>query len=266
MRIALFKKQQELMRRLVDHKGPLLFEKSCVSPSDIGSQFYCEQKVEFAYRFGKVETIDMAQGTEGHEQLVEDFQKVKLEELWQNIGEEGWHWIGEMPLLSPYKDTIIFGKPDQLLFIGGKPQMIFEFKFSKYYSVFPSQEVQAQTYGMELHQIGMDTSNLFYAIVVSPFEMQDQMEKLKPLPKGIFTQFLKDQLFTQDESILSFGEVKVYIYRFNLVTAEKNIDQALEYWKGARKAHTADNKNKCRNCEFYEKCEQSPLRQILLGK
>jgi len=213
-----------------------------------------------AYLFGAEKTIDMTRGSEGHERLVEDFQKVNLEEIWGAIYSKGWKWIGEMPLISIYKNTPIFGRLDQILFTGGNPRMLFEFKFSRHRDTFPSQQHQAQTYCIELHELGFDTSFLFYAIVISPPEKIKDMEELKKLPKVIFQTFLKDQLFLKEESSLTYGDVEVYIFAFKLEQAQKDLDYAIEYWYEKRTPMPSDNINKCRSCEFKEKCELSLIK------
>lgn len=249
-----YQRQKELLHSLLSREGALKFNTRWVRPSDIGSQHYCEQKVELAYLYGQTETVEMSHGTEGHERLVEDFEKVSLEQVWEAVYAKGWNWVGEIPLIALYQDIALFGVADQILFIDGKPRMIFEFKFSKYHQPFPSHEYQAQTYGLELHQLGFDTSWLFYAIVISPPEMLSNMGPLKALPRRIFVEFLEQELFTHEKSTITYDSCDVYLYSFKAEKAQQDLEYVITYWKQEREPIPTDNPNKCKSCEFADKC------------
>ncbi len=250
-----YNKQLTLRKSLKDALATLRFEKKTVSPSEIGSQAYCEKKVELAYIYGTTETREMVIGTEGHDKVIEDFEKVDLEQIWQCIYQKDWCWIAETPFVAKYKDVYIAGVPDQVLFIKAKPFMLFEFKFSKYHASFPSQHIQAQAYGIELKELGFDTSSLFYAIIVCPLKKHEALE-LKALPKQIINTFLKKELFTQESCYLTFNDVNIYINQFDAIKAESNLDWAVEYWKQEREAKSTDNPNKCKSCEFNQQCDR----------
>lgn len=248
-----YKNQLELRSQLQETPEVLRFNKRAVGPSEIGSQYYCEKKVELAYLYGTEETQEMVLGTEGHEKAVEDFVKVTLEEIWEHISKKGWQWIAETPFIAKYNNVFIIGKPDQILFINSKPQLLFEFKFSKYTATFPSQHVQAEAYGLELRECGFDTSSLFYVIIVIPHELKNST-LLKSLPKRIAEEFFRKELFTQNSSELQLDTINAYIQEFDLQQAEKDLSHALDYWLRIREAEGSDNPNKCRSCELIEHC------------
>ncbi len=174
-----YKKQISFLKKLQKKKGTLRFERGSVIASDIGSQAYCEKKVELGYLYGSIETESMTLGSEGHGKLTEDYIKVDLEEAWKKIYTTESCWVSELLLIANYRNLFLVGKPDTLFFAEGTPVMIFEFKFSKYSSSFPSHHIQAETYGIILSELGFDTSSLFYAIVILPLNMVKKKKKKK---------------------------------------------------------------------------------------
>ena len=253
-----YRRQMALKEQIRDNTNLLKFQKRAVGSSEIGSQFYCEEKVELAYIYGTMETQEMLFGTEGHEKAVEDFVKVDLEDLWRHISEKGWRWIAETPFIMRCSNIFIVGRPDQILFINSRPQLLFEFKFSTYTTTFPGQHVQAESYGLLLKESGFDTSSLFYAIVVLPHEIKDS-NFLKELPKKIAEEFFRKELFTQSSSKLYYDKINVFIQEFDQKQAEKDLGYALEYWLGLREAEGTDNPNKCRSCELLAHCPKKPI-------
>ena len=150
-----------------DGCGRLRFNRSTIIASDVASQFYCEKKVEMQYLHGEIETEEKNIGAEAHERLTDGSMKVKSEELWQKIFGDKPIFALEMFLLAKYHDVILAGKPDSVLFRGWQPLVVFEYKFSRSMIDYPSYHVQAQTYGILLENMGFDTGQLFYAIVVA---------------------------------------------------------------------------------------------------
>ncbi|HEC38167.1 MAG TPA: hypothetical protein ENI29_08020 [bacterium] len=206
-----YKKQISFLKKLQKKKGTLRFERGSVIASNIGSQLYCEKKVEMGYLYGSTETEDMALGSEGHERLTKDSIKVDLEEAWKEIYTTESCWVSELLLIANYKNLFLAGDSDTIFFANGTPVMIFEFKFSKYSSSFPSHHIQAETYGIILSEIGFDTSSLFYAIVILPLNMVQEVEKLKDLSREIMLNFWAEKLYEKKTSTLVFGEVNVKI-------------------------------------------------------
>ena len=102
-------------------------------------------------------------------------------------------------------------RPDQIAFQNGVPVLVFEFKFSKYQSVYPSQIIQAQAYCLILHQIGFKTDLLYYAIINCPPELKENKDRLKQVPRIILEDFRLEKDLSQ--------EVFIYEYNFLGVTA-----------------------------------------------
>ncbi len=169
-------------------------------------KFHCEKKVEMGYLYGAVETESMVLGSEGHEILTEDSIKVDLAKAWKEIYTTESCWVSELLLIANYKNIFLAGKPDTIFYAKGTPVMLFEFKFSKYTSSFPSHHIQALTYGVILTKLGFDTSSLFYSIVILPIGMASEIEKLKDLLREIMLNFWSEKLFEKKKVILCLGK------------------------------------------------------------
>jgi CRISPR/Cas system-associated exonuclease Cas4 (RecB family) len=231
----------------------LRFGRSVIVASDIAEQFYCEKKVEMEYLHGKVETEAKAIGTEAHEKLTEDSVKVKREQLWRDIYGDKPIFALEMFLLAKYGDVLLAGKPDSVLFGRGVPLVLFEYKFSKSDVDYLSYHVQAQTYCVLLDNMGFDTGELSYVIVVADPKTKGSRE----LRRAVVSTVLKSGL---KEAVRSVDGARVYLCKFNRATAKKNLDWALEFWIKSREAETTLNQNKCARCEFKIQC-QEPVDQ-----
>lgn len=226
----------------------LRFNRSFVIASDIAGQYYCEKKIEMQYLHGKIETESKNMGAEAHEKLTEDSIKVKREDLWQKIYGAKPVFALEMFLLANYRGILLAGKPDSVLFRGGFPLVVFEYKFSKSSEAYPSYHVQAQTYGVLLENMGFDTSRLFYAIVVADPKTKGSRELRKKVVQTIISNGPK-------ETVHSINNAKIYQVKFNRVNAEKDLAWALEFWIKNREAQPTSNQNKCARCEYQAKCE-----------
>jgi CRISPR/Cas system-associated exonuclease Cas4 (RecB family) len=227
--------------------GKLRFNRSAIIASDIGSQYYCEKKVEMQYLHGEIETEEKNIGTEAHERLTDGSMKVKSEELWQKIFGEKPIFALEMFLLAKYHDVIIAGKPDSVLFKGGKPLVVFEYKFSRSMADYPSYHAQAQTYGILLENMGFDTGRLFYAIVVADPASRGNSELRKKIVKTVIENGPK-------EATISLENAMIYFCKFDELRSGKNVDWAIKFWNKTREAMATDNPNKCAKCEYQAEC------------
>ena len=97
-------RQKQLWSEIKALEPMLKFGRRYVIPSDISSQFYDEKKLEQEYLKGRTETIEMLQGTEGHERIVEDYRKVPYDEIWRSIYAQNECKVAEMVLIARYKD------------------------------------------------------------------------------------------------------------------------------------------------------------------
>ncbi len=229
--------------------GELRFNRSIVIASDIAGQYFCEKKIELQYLHGKVETEAMLQGTEGHEELLEGSTEVEQEELFKKIFGKKPIFALEMLLLGKYGKVILCGKPDSVLFHKGIPKLIFEYKFSRRSTTYPSYHVQARTYGLLLEKMGFYTSNLFYVIVVA-----NPLARSDPQLKDQVTQAIKEHGYK--EAIIPLTNATIYMHKYEQASAKKNVDWALEFWEKKRTSIATTNFAKCKSCEYYIQCHK----------
>jgi hypothetical protein len=228
-------------------EGNLRFGRRVVAASDIAGQFFCEKKVEMQYTLGEIETEAKIVGTDAHENLLEDTVQVDREELWQSIYSADPVLALEALFFAKFKDIVVAGKPDSILFRNGVPLVVLEHKFSKRLVAYETHHVQARMYGLLLNNMGFDTRLLFYAIVVAdPAARSDGSLKEKVLD-AIGENGLK-------EGILELDNARIFLCKFNRGDAEKDLDWALKFWKKEREAIPTQNPNKCKTCEYLEKC------------
>ncbi len=154
---TIFENQVKLREELIEHikkeETNLKFNRPYLIVSDIASQFYSEAQLELDYIFGKIETEEQKEGTKLHERMAEEAVVVKFKELIKNIPQAEQIVIMETTFLMKLHDEIIVGKPDVIIFKRGIPIFLFEYKFSKYTTTFPNQQVQAQIYCQILKEL-----------------------------------------------------------------------------------------------------------------
>jgi len=148
---------EQIVQKKEKNEGELSFNRCNIRASDVTGQYYCEKKIEMEYLYGEVETETKNQGTEAHENLLEGSEAVDQEEVWKAIYGKKPVLTLEWLLLAEYKDIILIGQPDSVLFENGFPLVIFEYKFSRSKRAYPSYHVQAGFYGLLLKSIGFDT-------------------------------------------------------------------------------------------------------------
>jgi hypothetical protein len=251
-----WKNQLEKFNSLLKHihklketsAGDLRFSRCTIRASDVAGQYYCEKKIEMSYLFGEVETETKNQGTEAHEKMTEGSEEVGQEDLWKSVyGKEpvlAMEWL----LFGEYKDVILAGQPDSVLFENGVPLVIFEYKFSRSKRAYPSHHVQAGFYGLLLKSLGFNTEKLHYAIVVADRRARNDSD----LRDRVFDAVMKNGL---SKAVLSVENAVVYLNKFDEQEACASLDWAIDFWKGKRDGIQTTNPNKCRVCEYYEQCK-----------
>jgi hypothetical protein len=108
----------------------LKFNQLYVKASAIAEQFYCELKVEMGHLHGRVETENKREGSEGHETLQSGSLEADRREILRRVFSGRTVIVHELPLLTGYRDVVLVGQPDAILFKGGDPLVVFEYKFS----------------------------------------------------------------------------------------------------------------------------------------
>lgn len=237
------------LRELAEaREGKLKFGRNVIAASDIAEQFYCEKKVEMQYLHGDIETEAKIAGSEAHGKLLEDAVQVKGEELWRKI--YGRHPVLALETLffARRGDIIMAGKPDSILFRNGLPLVVLEHKFSRKPVAYETHHIQARIYGLLLNSLGFDTRLLFYAIVVAePAAKSD-----RNLKKRVLEAIEKNG---PREAVLELDNARVFLCKYNQEDAERDLKWAVKFWKQEREAIPTQNTNKCKACEYFEKCQ-----------
>lgn len=237
----------EEITKIKKGKRELKFERTTIRASDVAKQYYCEKKVEMEYIHGEIETEVKNLGTEAHENLLEGSEEATREKLWQDIYQEKPVLAQEILLLAKYKDIILSGKPDSVLFYNGYPLVVFEYKFSKSRKDYLTYHVQARTYGILLRNMGFDTSKLLYAVVVADRRSKGDTKLTERVIESVSENEFK-------EAVIPIENAVIYLRKFNSEEAELSLDWAIEFWKDQREATQTMNPNKCRTCEYREEC------------
>jgi len=240
---------EQISRKKEMSEGDLRFNRCTIRASDVAGQYYCEKKIEMRYLYGEVETEIKNQGTEAHENLLVGSEAVGREDLWKAIyGKEpvlALEWL----LTAEYKDIILVGQPDSVLFENEVPLVIFEYKFSRSKRVYPSYQVQAGFYGLLLKNIGFNTEKLFCAVVVADRRTREDPD----LKDNVFNAVMKNGL---KNAILRIENAVIYLSKFDEQDAEAHVDWAIKFWKNQREAIPTTNPFKCRSCEYQEQCKK----------
>jgi CRISPR/Cas system-associated exonuclease Cas4 (RecB family) len=240
---------EQIARRKEKSECLLRFGRCSVRASDVAGQYYCEKKVEMGYLFGEVETETKNQGSEAHENLLEGTEAASQEDLWKAVYSKEPVLACEWLLLAEYSGVVLAGQPDAVLFEGGVPLVVFEYKFSRSRRAYPSYHVQAGFYGLLLKSLGFDTGELFCAIVVADRRVRDDPS----LRENVVEAVKKNG---PENAILPIKNAVIYVNRFDEQAAQSSLEWAIQFWKGQREAISTTNPNKCRNCEYKQECKR----------
>lgn len=242
--------ESSLRKRLHDaDNSSLRFNQLYVRASEIAEQYYCERKVEMEHLYGRVETETKKQGSEGHEALQTESVEVERSELLKEIFGGEPIIVHELPLLAEYRSIVLAGQPDAIIFRDGLPVALFEYKFSNSPIPYPSYHIQARVYGRILDGAGFDTSDLVYVIAVAPRESRGDKRLFRKVIEAVNGN-------ETGEATLEVEGAHIYIHEYSQPAAERDLDWALDYWRGTRESTLTDNPAKCRSCEYREKCHE----------
>lgn len=253
------------LEEIKQNKALLRFGKNYIKNSEVSGQIYRERQVELKCIDGEVETEQSILGRESHEERVKDSEKISPKEGWEKIFTSSYFWVSESLFFAKYRDVYFVFKPDSVLFVRGIPRLLIEFKFSKYFNrePFRSQEVQLQNEGLFLNTLGFETSSLLYSIIIAPLSIEQESTLLNKIPTMIYKKIEGYKLgYPTSFNDINGTNISAYVYQFELDTAKKNVDWALQYWKEEREAELTKNINKCRSCHYISGCERKNIIAI----
>jgi len=231
-----------------------------ISVSKIANQFYCEMQLEMMKKYGRIETRKMRIGSIQHEEIASLAVEKSLAGIKKRINTGETVRLVETLLFMKYKGIFILGAPDCITFVRRKPKYIIERKFSNNLQFNQSQHIQANLYCLLLDELGFNTKNMYYVIVISTSVCRDcfildehRICNFAIKKGGIIRK--KDICHSCSE-----GRIVLQAQKYDRGRIISDLEWALEYWLKKRKAIPTKLQRKCRLCNYEEKCPSSLMR------
>lgn len=252
-----------------ESQAKIRFDLPSVAISAIAKQFYCEKELEFAKILGKVTSDEELLGTEIHDDLIDSkCKKVSIDEIIESIESEGYNQC-VLPLWFQLNGVTISGVPDLIIFKDSKPVLLIELKSTSRYlnHTYENQEVQSESYGLALEEMGFECQNLTLAIVLVSSREWDYCSKDEFLSPAVIDEVLSyiengKMRRTNKFLPLSVGnddKVMWHLKSYNRPIALKKVTWASEYWLMERDASLANHPGKCRFCQYTDECPKKPI-------
>jgi len=231
-----------------------------VSASSIGTQFFCEMKVEQDFIHGEIETEEKTEGDALHEELLA-MEPTTRKRLLDDIARRKLV-VASFPLVAEANGLVLIGVPDAVVFQSARPTHVIELKTTRGDAsvLYDGQRAQAVIYGLLLDQVGFDCEKLSLVVV--------KLRRQTPLTdgqRGGFLELLTSTLVSGKDlgSVLprSEGQVVPHSFAYRREEAVGVLVRTQGYWLGERLAQPTSNPNKCRACEFRQLCPASLARQ-----
>jgi PD-(D/E)XK nuclease superfamily len=230
-----------------------------VSASSIGTQYFCEMKLDQSYIHGDIETEEKTEGDVLHEELLAmepTTQKTLLEDI-----EKRRIVVASFPLAAEAEGLILIGVPDAVIFQSGKPTHIVELKTTRGSAsiLYDGQRAQAIIYGLLLDQVGFDCTGLNLVVVKfsrqTPISGQQKSQFLDALTSALISNKSLTALASKAD-----GNVVPHSFPYRKAEAVGILNSTRGFWLNQREARATSNPNKCRACEFRSVCPSSLAR------
>lgn len=268
-------------RQPLRHGDPLVYV------SDISKQFYCEKKVELAYKLGKVETKAMQEGTKLHGEITK-MNKATLQQIIKSIAHDPF-CSARFPLIAEVEGLPVAGVPDAIgFFTGGLVCFVLELKTfgAKIFRLHSDQAVQAKVYGLLLDTMGFDCSKALLYVVGIKRGMDAQISGnalirllfalafilgSSNLSKTVYISKDRINAVAKDKKLAKFFRLdapsirklvnltnvcglSIFCFPYSRDDALEALKWAKSYWLGDRDAVPTRNPKKCKLCEYAENC------------
>ncbi len=227
-----------------------------IAASSIGTQFFCEMKVEQGFLHGEIETEEKTEGDVLHEQLLA-MQPTTREKLLEGI-EKRKLYVASFPLIAEFGKLVLAGVPDAVVFQKSRPTFVLELKTTRGDAtiLYDGQRAQTMIYGLLLDQVAFDCKDL--KLVVVKFKRQTPMSKKQ---KVEFLKVLTGALVSESDlskfASTSNNQVVVHSFSYLREEAVRTLTKTEGYWLEERNPVPTSNPNKCRACEFRQVCPSS---------
>jgi hypothetical protein len=223
---------------------------TCLWPSEIADQFYCEYKVHLKrlHPEVQVEMPPLELGEVSHAALVSQAEPVTRAEIEQSIRTGKKLVICEWMLEGRFNGIPIRGRPDFFAFEGKNALLLLEFKFSAAKQPFPDHEVQAETYALLTQSMEFSTEQLCVGIVLFPPGGLGGSLGDAALNKAAMLQYFNEngtlhkisEKCQQARKALLTGRTKrtkikadgwnAFLFRYDPSKAARDLSWALAYW------------------------------------
>ena len=230
-----------------------------VSASSIGTQYFCEMKLDQSYIHGDIETEEKSEGDVLHEELLA-MEPTTRKTLLDDIGRRRIV-VASFPLAAEAEGLTLIGVPDAVIFQNGRPTHVVELKTTRGNAsiLYDGQRAQTAIYGLLLDQVGFDCRDL--NLVVVKFSRKTPISEKQ---KSHFLDALTNALISsKDLSTLASraeGTVVPHSFPYSKDEAVRILNLTRGYWLNQREAQPTSNPNKCRACEFRRICPSSLSR------
>jgi predicted RecB family nuclease len=227
-----------------------------IAASSIGTQFFCEMKVEQGFIHGEIETEEKTEGDVLHEQLLA-MQPTTQRELLEGI-EKRKLYVASFPLAAEFGNLVLMGVPDAIVFQNGRPTYVLELKTTRGDAtiLYDGQRAQTVIYGLLLDQVGFDCQGL--KLVVVKFRRQTPLDDKQ---RNEFLEVLTKALVSGSDlgrfASASDNQIVVHSFPYLREEASRTMTKTEGYWLGERDPVPSSNPNKCRACEFRQVCPSS---------
>ena len=263
-KISPFENLTQLLEQYRSSKNRTLrFGFSHASVSEIAQQYYCEMQLEMINKYGRIETEAMITGAQSHEGISKYAEEVEdMDVVRQQVASGRIIHLLESLVLMKYKDVFVLGVPDRVVFTKNKPYFVIEHKFSHDPHFNQSHHVQANLYCLILNQLGFNTANLYYIIVVTTFSCKDCLALKEE--RIISTAKKKKGVIIKRKSICpecKDGNIIMQSKKFDKKNIVEDLEWALDYWLKRRDAIPTKKVWKCRACKYNSKCPASLFKK-----
>ena len=232
-------------------ESQLRFGRHTVAVSSIAQQFYCEKALQYSIEKPLAPTLQMRNGTAGHEAVAALGVPMTHEEAVAEalVPREKPICVYEFRIAWEHNGVTLTGFVDEAWFREGKVDLVAERKFSGSLGIYSTYHVQAGLYCLGLGEMGFDTTRTLYRI-------------------NVFSRTCHncDRLASGDCPILSTatpaytceaGSCVSQSFPFSKEAVLLNLDWALQFWKGEREAEPATSATRCRSCRYKQVCDSS---------
>ncbi len=209
----------------------LRFGLGFIRGSEVKQQFYCEQRLDYAYSRGDVDL-------EHRENIARRIVSLTLGVVKRPVI-KGWIRV---PLIAVIEDVPVIASPDAILVNGDRVEVIVKASITEKPNpqVYRSDTVLAYLHLAMLHSLGFRVNSSKYYIV-----------------RGVKDEVFKALVELKNNGRITESNVKAVRIVYDEVRAREILSWAMAYWKKLRPPKPMPSKAKCSTCPYREVCPYS---------